>query len=225
MPCKDCKEKPAVAKGTGSRCRDCFRKWNTERAAKRRQRLRKQRAATNAELLKEGKRICERCLHLKGLTEFGTSLPGRKGKLNKICDHCLTRMYEKRDSWYSVLRARAYSINSVARQRLVRELVVPVSQVSLSRLPWVLKPQDLAKKIQRQKEECCYCHTQLTRRNFTVDHVLPLSRGGKHTLRNLAVCCGDCNHLKHKRTKKEFLLFLRDYLSRKFSIFNHGGKT
>ncbi len=34
---------------------------------------------------------------------------------------------------------------------------------------------------------------------LTIDHILPLSKGGKNGLYNLQVCCNFCNHSKGNR--------------------------
>lgn len=41
---------------------------------------------------------------------------------------------------------------------------------------------------------CAYCRQ---RRNLTMDHVVPLSKGGSHTAANIVPACGPCNSSKH----------------------------
>lgn len=40
---------------------------------------------------------------------------------------------------------------------------------------------------------------------LTMDHVLPLSRGGTHDLDNLVLACGFCNSSRSARTTEEWL--------------------
>jgi 5-methylcytosine-specific restriction protein A len=47
---------------------------------------------------------------------------------------------------------------------------------------------------------CYYCHKNVGRANLTMDHVLPLSRGGKSRKGNLVAACKACNN------KKKYLL-------------------
>lgn len=56
------------------------------------------------------------------------------------------------------------------------------------------------------RQRCAYCGR---RRDLTVDHVIPLSRGGDHTARNVAPACGSCNSRKGDRAAPQFqpLLF------------------
>ena len=51
-----------------------------------------------------------------------------------------------------------------------------------------------------QKGECYYCHRRVGRNSLTMDHVLPLSRGGKSRKGNIVPSCKQCN------SKKKYLL-------------------
>ena len=50
---------------------------------------------------------------------------------------------------------------------------------------------------------CAYCGEQ---GKLTLDHVVPLSRGGDHTLTNILPACSTCNSRKRDLTALEFLL-------------------
>lgn len=56
---------------------------------------------------------------------------------------------------------------------------------------------------------CYLCAITLTWDSATLDHVIPLARGGSHSLDNLRVCCGTCNRRKHTRTLDEYRAYLR----------------
>jgi 5-methylcytosine-specific restriction endonuclease McrA len=45
-------------------------------------------------------------------------------------------------------------------------------------------------------QRCVYCATRLDQRTATLDHVVPLARGGAHDPGNLVTACGPCNRLK-----------------------------
>lgn len=51
---------------------------------------------------------------------------------------------------------------------------------------------------------CFYCGGQTLKKNRHVDHVIPLSRGGTHSVSNLAIACADCNLRKGTKTPAEF---------------------
>ena len=59
---------------------------------------------------------------------------------------------------------------------------------------------------------CAYCEQPLDLRDITrgphspvVDHVVPLSRGGKDVARNRVLSCRSCNTIKGNRTPREWL--------------------
>jgi 5-methylcytosine-specific restriction protein A len=47
---------------------------------------------------------------------------------------------------------------------------------------------------------CYYCRSQVGRTHLTMDHVVPLSRGGRSTKGNIVPACKECNN------KKKYLL-------------------
>lgn len=56
---------------------------------------------------------------------------------------------------------------------------------------------------------CHYCEEFVDSSERTVDHVIPLSRGGTHSVSNLVMACGSCNYSKQGRTPEEFLEYKR----------------
>lgn len=66
--------------------------------------------------------------------------------------------------------------------------------------------------LMRDDYTCIYCGARpndivrnkvLTKSDFTIDHVLPKSRGGKDTWTNTACACYTCNHRKGDHTPEE----------------------
>jgi len=58
--------------------------------------------------------------------------------------------------------------------------------------------------VAERARDCCeYCCSQerFAMQSFSVEHIVPRSRGGKTTLDNLALSCQGCNN--HKYTKVE----------------------
>ncbi len=45
--------------------------------------------------------------------------------------------------------------------------------------------------------QCFYCDEVLTDKTRTVDHLIPISKGGRHHIANLIPCCCDCNREKN----------------------------
>jgi 5-methylcytosine-specific restriction protein A len=53
---------------------------------------------------------------------------------------------------------------------------------------------------------CHYCEKKFSKEELTMDHVLPVGRGGHSTKGNVVVCCKDCNSTKKHHTPAEILL-------------------
>lgn len=48
----------------------------------------------------------------------------------------------------------------------------------------------------RDKGLCQYCHKHLSKDNYTIDHVIPKSRGGRTDYENTVLSCYSCNQIK-----------------------------
>ena len=53
----------------------------------------------------------------------------------------------------------------------------------------------------RDMYTCQYCNTPYTKHNLTLDHVLPISKGGKTRWDNIVAACGPCNSAKGNKTR------------------------
>jgi 5-methylcytosine-specific restriction endonuclease McrA len=97
--------------------------------------------------------------------------------------------------------------------RLNRYVNAPYKGVNLTR-------QNIFK---RDGYECQYCSTK---RDLTIDHVIPRAKGGKDTWVNLVTACKKCNAkkgdytpdeagmpLRKKPTKPSYSIFLKDYMN------------
>ena len=63
------------------------------------------------------------------------------------------------------------------------------------------------KKI--QQGVCYYCRRKVGRESLTMDHVIPLSRGGKSKKGNLVPACKECNNKKKYLIPVEWEEYLR----------------
>lgn len=101
--------------------------------------------------------------------------------------------------------------------RLNRYIQMPYKAVSLTR----------HHLFRRDGFECQYCGS---RKDLTIDHVVPTSRGGTHAWTNVTTACRKCNNrkgdmlpeeaglvLRRKPARPSHAVFLKDYL------FNHQG--
>ena len=76
-----------------------------------------------------------------------------------------------------------------------------------TRVPAVIMLKDMMKRKQtprfsrynlylRDMFTCQYCYTQLPTTKLTMDHVLPISKGGKTNWENIVTACNPCNGKK-----------------------------
>jgi 5-methylcytosine-specific restriction endonuclease McrA len=77
---------------------------------------------------------------------------------------------------------------AMARKRALRRMVTHHGENLLTALEWeAIKA--------RAKNRCYYC--QQIPEELTIDHIIPLSKGGKHTASNVVPACRPCNSRKH----------------------------
>lgn len=55
----------------------------------------------------------------------------------------------------------------------------------------------------RDRHICAYCGDVFDEKELTVEHVHPLSRGGRHSWTNIVTACRGCNARKGNRTPEE----------------------
>ena len=65
--------------------------------------------------------------------------------------------------------------------------------------------------LSKSHRRCCKCGRALSRddKMFTVDHFIPISKGGTNDIENLVPLCWDCNQLKS------------DYVARPYDFYSH----
>jgi len=55
---------------------------------------------------------------------------------------------------------------------------------------------------------CHYCHQQTPPKELTMDHIVPIARGGKTTKGNVVPCCKECNNQKKQLLPMEWEAYL-----------------
>lgn len=87
---------------------------------------------------------------------------------------------------------------------------------------------DVLLLLEAYEWRCAYCGEG---GRLTIDHLVPLSRGGSDGIENLIPACLSCNSSKHDRTELEFRAekalqdFIRGRASRKGPLSRGGGMT
>ena len=62
----------------------------------------------------------------------------------------------------------------------------------------------------RQEGFCAGCRAHFPFRNLTVDHIVPLARGGSDHIDNLQLLCGACNSTKGRGSQAQLMVRLRE---------------
>lgn len=58
------------------------------------------------------------------------------------------------------------------------------------------------------KGVCHYCGNRFPLKELTMDHIVPISKGGKTTKGNVVVCCKTCNTEKKSKLLMEWSKYL-----------------
>lgn len=90
-------------------------------------------------------------------------------------------------------------------------------RASVANAPGSFSDRDIVRLWHRQRGECARCGCRLgarpSEREFEVDHITPLSRGGSNWPHNLQLLCtpeaNACNRSKGNKTPAEYTLYLR----------------
>lgn len=61
-------------------------------------------------------------------------------------------------------------------------------------------------KLENNINKCYWCNNKIINNNYHIDHYVPLSKGGEHTINNLVVSCPNCNLKKGNKDPYEFAL-------------------
>lgn len=71
--------------------------------------------------------------------------------------------------------------------------------------------KDLTNWQKQQLKVCKYCSVDCVD-NYHIDHVIPLTKGGQHSLDNLTISCPSCNHSKGNKTLAEWELTKKELI-------------
>lgn len=63
---------------------------------------------------------------------------------------------------------------------------------------------------ERYNGRCAICGVPLNRKNMTISHNVPLSKGGTNGMENLMLSCWVCSHAKNNLTMQEFFIKIKE---------------
>ena len=171
---------------------------------------------------------CTKCKEIKMLSEFYKEVAGKDDPRPSCKTCCATRRreyYAKNPDYFSEYRAaNAERIRKKDRAygALHREEACERTR------KWQIENPEAVKinsKRRRARKKGCDVRT-VTAKDYkrimsalcylcgiapsaTEEHIIPLSRGGRHSIGNLLGACGSCNSRKHSRLLVEYRRYLR----------------
>ena len=66
-------------------------------------------------------------------------------------------------------------------------------------------------KRRLSKAICYYCRRQTPPKELTMDHIVPISRGGRSIRGNVVPCCKECNNAKKQLLPIEWETYLKKF--------------
>jgi 5-methylcytosine-specific restriction endonuclease McrA len=179
---------------------------------------------------KDGTRTCSRCTERKSLSDYYKDKSATLG-YRSYCKTCqkkgITANYkkdpEKKKSYQR--QHRKINLGDVREQDRARyerdkdkrislvENQLHIRRARRNQAPFEAGITRVALR-KRDGDHCAYCKVEMnfaraTGRKFsgtdaTIEHRLPLSKGGKHLWNNVVLACRDCNMSKNQKTEEEF---------------------
>ena len=139
--------------------------------------------------LAAGTKKCSCCKQLLPLEAFGRKTQMLTG-FRSICKECRFEKERKSNQTYiASVRGKLVSANSQGRRR---EFQYKTNDNSIT--------IDKLEQLKQSQNNCCaYCNTPLQYdlpRAVHLDHVIPLSKNGTHTIDNVVWACQTCNLTK-----------------------------
>lgn len=159
-------------------------------------------------------RRCVACLKIRDIEDFWKS--GTKGSGHLwSCKHCQAphqKSTRKKDTNFDKARTRAKKWREAhpdlfnARIRQWRqnyperhhEMVRRRRANKRSNGAFLITKRELERLLNRQQHSCYICAARLDHTK-ELDHIIPIARGGQHSIGNVAWACHYCN--RHKTTK------------------------
>jgi 5-methylcytosine-specific restriction endonuclease McrA len=144
-------------------------------------------------------------IHIKCVKDAICDVVSDCAKIIDTEDEFLT-MYEWSD--WTLLEPNADSkvVHTIRQAIRLPEVIVLTDYNDVPELEIRLTRKNL---LLRDNYCCQYCGKKVSNKDFTIDHIVPRSRGGVNSWDNFVVACFPCNIKKRDRTPKEAGIVLR----------------
>jgi 5-methylcytosine-specific restriction endonuclease McrA len=156
------------------------------------------------------RRPCSTCKEVLTLDRF--TFQKSRGVYNSICKSCRTKFEKaRRDAGLrkvpnEVLRERSQRWRAANPEKA--RMGTRRRRARIAATGGTVTNQEWAGTLEAWGHRCAYCNVHAPG-ELTMDHVVPLSRGGMHIAENVVPACGpkhgNCNARKSARTGREFV--------------------
>lgn len=191
--CSETKDVNQFQKGSGW-CRKC--RSNLESARRREKGIKTRRLSE----IKDGEKLCTSCCLFKEFNDFSPAMRGLGG-FSSYCKPCAA--VKQRERKRSAIEQRIWRENNrdwwLANHRVRQAKYTLRKKITDDKT--VTKEAVVALKAHLL---CFYCRKEIAVKDRTLDHVIPLNKGGIHSLTNLVMACKKCNSTKRDMSEKEF---------------------
>lgn len=159
---------------------------------------------------------CRRCGKIKPHSEYGAAKRGACG-LVAYCKACVR--IRSRAIPNKAESMRAWRKNNLAKAReghRIRQFRRRLRKAGKCDPGSSIKEHDLSGIM--SKTVCVYCLENITRNCRTLEHLVPLCRGGRHVIDNADMACRSCNSRKAGRTPLEFFQYVCERINEGASV-------
>ncbi len=171
--------------------------------------LKQRRALVEASIYGEGTKKCLICDNDYPLIEF--ALQGKDRGRKPYCKKCfmLKDVNKKKrwDNWIEENRERHNQTVQIRRHTDIeredyqretrRNYIQSTADGSIK--------QEILWGMLRKTTKCPYCNSGMGSTEKSIDHLIPLSKGGLHRITNIIVCCKKCNIGKNNKDIEDWV--------------------
>lgn len=160
-------------------------------------------------------KTCRKCLSLFNRKEGQGNASWNR---SYVCDHCKagTRKASSKNNYlkYRVRKLKDQKNNPIRKKYRSDYWKTEKGKATAKHYKGVRRSkqkstpevkQHILQLFNNPYKKCRYCETKY---KLTLEHVLPLKRGGTHTSDNLDLACGTCNSSKKSKTEEEYKQYL-----------------
>jgi 5-methylcytosine-specific restriction endonuclease McrA len=151
-------------------------------------------------------KICNGCGIEKPLSEYYRSEKGKYGHRSKCkaCDNFRIKTYSQNPLVKE--RRKVYGLKyNKSTKGILRDKRKQHKRRAIMENAGTFTNEEWNDRLLEYNYCCAYCYQRFPVDQLTVDHMIPVSRGGTNTIDNLVPACRSCNSRKWTKTPLEML--------------------